>query len=268
MPPRSRRKVLPTRRVNSKRAQVNLVPTVRLIVVITGVTRGLGRALVDEFIGRGHIVFGCARTQAQIARLAQKYPQHDFQTVDVASDSQVKAWAKYLLTRYGPPDFVLNNAAIVNSKAPLWQIREQDFSDQVDINLKGVANVIRYFAPAMIRHHRGVIVNFTSRWGKRYERNMGPYCASKWAVVALTRVLAEELKPKRVAAVGLNPGIVKTGMLKRYLGNKKQFAASTYISAVDWAKIAVPLILRLSLKDAGRIHRVLGQSRFPLPKHP
>ncbi len=261
MSPRRRLSVLPTRPVVSRRVSSDFIPVVRSMIVITGVTRGLGRAMVDEFIRLGHTVLGCARTQHQIARLALKYPQHDFQTVDVASDSQVKTWASSLLAKYGAPDFVLNNAAIVNVKAPLWRVKQRDFSNEVDINVKGVANVIRHFAPSMIRRGHGVFVNFTSRWGQSYEPNMGPYCATKWAVVALTRVLAAELKHDGLTAIGLNPGIVKTGMLKRYLRNSQKFAATNCISAADWAKIAVPFILRLRPSDSGKVHHILVQPR-------
>jgi NAD(P)-dependent dehydrogenase (short-subunit alcohol dehydrogenase family) len=227
-----------------------------LTVVITGVTRGLGRAMVDEFVRRGHSVLGCARTKNGIEQLARTYPEQDFQSVDVASDAQVKAWAKRLLKEHGPPDFVLNNAAIINVKAPLWAVDGQEFSEEVDINIKGVVNVIRQFTPSMISHKRGVIVNFTSRWGTKFERQMAPYCATKWAVVALTRVLAQELEPRGVAAVGLNPGIVKTGMLQRYLGATTSLGISRYPTPTEWARIAVPHILRLSLKDSGKLRNV------------
>src|ERR1019366_10080826 len=103
------------------------------------------------------------------------------QCVDVASDAQVKVWAKYLLKKYGPPNFVLNNAAVINPKASLWQVSDRDFSDEIDINIKGVVNIVRHFTPSMIRRKHGIIVNFSSRWGERFEKNMGPYCATKWA---------------------------------------------------------------------------------------
>jgi NAD(P)-dependent dehydrogenase (short-subunit alcohol dehydrogenase family) len=226
------------------------------IVVITGVTRGLGRAMVNEFVRLGHKVIGCARTRDEIEELSRTYPRHDFKTVDVASDAEVRAWAEHLLKQYGPPDFVLNNAAVINSKASLWDVDSLEFSDEVDINVKGVVNVIRHFAPSMIRHKRGVIVNFTSRWGTKFEKQMAPYCATKWAVVALTRVLAEELEPQGVTAVGLNPGIVRTGMLHKYLGSTTAIDASKYLTPDNWARTAVPYILRLCLKDSGKLRNV------------
>jgi NAD(P)-dependent dehydrogenase (short-subunit alcohol dehydrogenase family) len=230
-------------------------------IVITGVTRGLGRAMIEDFVRAGHKVLGCARTKPDIEDLARAYPGHDFQTVDVASDAQVKAWAGRLLLAYGPPDFLLNNAAIINSKASLWEVEDRDFSEEIDINIKGVVNVIRHFVPAMIGRRRGVIVNFSSRWGKSFEKQMAPYCASKWAVVALTLALAQELRPEGVAAVALNPGIVRTGMLRKYLNGRAGSDMSRYISAEEWAKVAVPFILNLNLKDTGKLRNVFN-SKF------
>ena len=111
-------------------------------VVITGVTRGLGRAMVDEFVRLGHKVLGCARTNEDINVLTRKYPGQDFQSVDVASDAAVRAWAKRLLKKHGPPDFVLNNAAVLNLRAPLWEVTDREFSDEIDINIKGVVNAL------------------------------------------------------------------------------------------------------------------------------
>jgi NAD(P)-dependent dehydrogenase (short-subunit alcohol dehydrogenase family) len=236
---------------------MSLTETPPLTVVITGATRGLGRALVDELVRLGHTVFGCARTKKEIDELTRLYPSHDFKTVNVASDAEVKIWAERLLKEHSPPDFLLNNAAVINLKASLWEVSDRDFSDEVDINIKGVVNVIRHFVPAMIVRRRGVVVNFSSRWGKKFERQMGPYCATKWAVVALTRVLAEELKPVGVAAVALNPGVVKTAMLRRYLGLAGAADTAGYMTPEEWAKIAVPFILRLRLKDTGRSRNVL-----------
>jgi len=229
-------------------------------ILITGVTRGLGRAMVEEFAGssssHGNTVIGCARTKSEIKELARIYRKHDFQTVNVASDTEVAAWSKRLLKKYGPPDFVLNNAAIINLKAPLWEVGTKEFSDVVDINIKGVVNVIRHFVPAMIRRKSGVIVNFSSRWGESFDKQMGPYCATKWAVMALTQVLAEELKPFGVAAIALNPGIIRTEMLQRYLGLTIGPSQSCYPTPAKWAKMAAPYILSLKMSDTGKLRKV------------
>src|ERR1044071_222673 len=226
------------------------------IILMTGVTRGLGRAMVDEFVRRGYRILGCGRSRDQIETLTTKYPKHDFRMVNVTSDKQVSTWARHLLKKYGPPDFVLNNAAILNGKATLWEVGNREFSSEVDTNLKGVANVIRHFAPAMIDRGCGVIVNFSSRWGSKFEKRMAPYCATKWAVVALTRVLAEELKSSGVVVIALNPGIVKTRMLQQYLGTKTIPRAPQYPTPAQWAKVAAPFILGLRLRDTGKTCRI------------
>jgi NAD(P)-dependent dehydrogenase (short-subunit alcohol dehydrogenase family) len=240
-------------------SSVNFHPSA---VVITGVTHGLGRAMVDEFVRLGHIVSGCARTKDEIQQLSRTYPSHDFQTVDVSLDSEVRAWAERVLSKHGPPDFVLNNAAVINLKAPLWEVGDQEFSYEIDINIKGVANVIRHFAPSMVSRKRGVIVNFSSRWGKKCEKQMAPYCATKWAVLALTKVLAEELRAEGVAAVAINPGIVRTRMLQRYLGDNASLETTAYLTPAAWAEFAVPQILRLRLKHTGTFRNMLTKDNI------
>ena len=65
---------------------------------------------------------------------------------------------------------LLNNAGLINRNAPLWQVGAKEFSDVVDVNLKGTANVIRHFVPAMVKNKSGVIVNFSSGWGRSTSR--------------------------------------------------------------------------------------------------
>jgi NAD(P)-dependent dehydrogenase (short-subunit alcohol dehydrogenase family) len=157
------------------------------IVLITGVTRGLGRAMADEFTRLGHTVLGCGRSKFAIGQMGQSFGKpHDFSSVNVAQDAEVKSWANRLLNTFGPPDLLLNNAAIINRNAPLWRVSAQEFSDVVDINIKGVANVIRHFAPAMTAVRRGVIVNFSSGWGRSTDADVAPYCATKWAIEGLS----------------------------------------------------------------------------------
>ncbi len=217
------------------------------LVVITGVSRGLGRAMAEEFIRGGHTVVGCGRSTAAVADLAKHHgAPHDFNALDVVSDEAVQAWAQRILSSHGVPDLLLNNAALINHNAPLWEISAQEFSDVVDVNIKGVVNVIRHFVPAMVAKRSGVIVNFSSGWGRSTSAEVAPYCATKWAMEGLTQALAQEL-PAGMAAVPLNPGIINTDMLQSCFGS----SASSYPTAKEWAKSAVPFLLKLGPADNG-----------------
>ena len=218
------------------------------IVLITGASRGLGRAMAETFAKLGHTVVGCGRSQAAIESLAQSLgPPHDFTEVDVTHDLAVKAWADRVHSRMGPIDLLINNAALINANAPLWKVSQAEFDHVIDVNIKGVANVIRHFLPAMIARGSGVVVNFSSGWGRSTAPEVAPYCATQWAMEGLSKALAQEL-PKGMAAVPFNPGIIDTEMLRSTFGGQ----SSSFPKPEAWAKTAVPFLLALGPKDNGR----------------
>ncbi len=218
------------------------------LIVLTGATRGLGRVMTEQFIQQGHTVLGCAHSPKSVEQLRQKFPSpHNFAAVDVADDSQVETWAKHILAQYGPPDLLLNNAGFINQLAPLWEISSAEFSRVIDVNIKGIGNTIRHLVPAMVACKSGIIVNFSSGWGRSTSPQVAPYCASKWAVEGLTQALAQEL-PIGMAAIPLNPGIINTDMLGICFGQN----AANYPSAQTWARSAVPFLLKLTPADNGK----------------
>jgi NAD(P)-dependent dehydrogenase (short-subunit alcohol dehydrogenase family) len=225
------------------------------LIVITGATRGLGRALAEGFAGLGHTVVGCGRTAEAVETLRATLGEpHDFAVVDVAREDQVLAWADRFLARLGAPDLLVNNAALINRNAPLWEVPAEEFDRIIDVNVKGVVHVLRHVVPAMIARQSGVIVNLSSYWGRSTSPEVAPYCATKWAIEGLTRALAQELPPS-LAAVPLNPGIIDTEMLRSTFGGK----AANYLGSEEWAKAAVPFLLKLGPKDNGKPLTVPGQ---------
>jgi NAD(P)-dependent dehydrogenase (short-subunit alcohol dehydrogenase family) len=216
-------------------------------IVITGVTRGLGRALAEWFIANGHTVAGCGRSGPAIFDLRFTHPEpHSFDALDVTQAVKVGLWAERVLGS-GAPDIVINNAALMNTPAPLWKVPAEEFSALLAVNIAGVANVIRAFVPAMIERGRGTIVNLSSGWGRSVSPEVAPYCATKWAIEGLTKALAAEL-PEGMAAVPLNPGVIDTDMLQKSFGG----SASSYPKPEAWANTAAPFILRLGPKDNGQ----------------
>lgn len=218
------------------------------IIVLTGATRGLGRALVAAFSVGGHIVIGCGRSRGQVAELRHGFPPpHRFAAVDVTDTAAVEAWAAETLAAAGPPDLLINNAALMNTPAPLWNIDPAEFNAVIDVNVKGVFNVVRAFVPAMVKRNSGVVVNLSSGWGRSTSPEVAPYCASKYAIEGLTLALAQEL-PDGMAAIPLNPGVIDTDMLRQAWSD----GASAYQKADQWAKKAAPFLLGLGAKDNGK----------------
>jgi NAD(P)-dependent dehydrogenase (short-subunit alcohol dehydrogenase family) len=217
-------------------------------IVITGAGRGLGRAMAEKFIELGHTVVGCSRQKPHVEALVKRFGKpHRFDTVDVTDDAAVGRWAKAVLNSGGSPDLLLNNAAVVNQNAALWNVPPDEFSRVIDVNIKGVYYVLRHFVPAMIKRGTGVIVNFSSGWGRSTSPEVAPYCATKYAIEGLTLALAQEL-PAGMCAVPLNPGIINTDMLQSCFGKD----AASYPTPDQWAKKAVPFLLGLSARDNGK----------------
>jgi NAD(P)-dependent dehydrogenase (short-subunit alcohol dehydrogenase family) len=217
----------------------------RKIIVLTGASRGLGRAMLEEFLGLGHSVAACARSPLDAP--SKDAGQFHFTALDIRDAKAVQAWADEVAKKFGPPDLLLNNAGVINRSAPTWELTPEETDQVVDVNIKGVLNTIRAFVPKMISRNAGVIVNFSSGWGRSTSPDVAPYCASKWAMEGLTQSLAQEL-PAGMAAVPLNPGIIDTEMLRSCFGG----AAGSYPKPADWAKKAVPFLLKLGPSDNGR----------------
>jgi NAD(P)-dependent dehydrogenase (short-subunit alcohol dehydrogenase family) len=217
-------------------------------VIITGASRGLGRALALGFAAKGWTVSACATGATAIQTLANELgPEHLALTCDVTRPGEVGAFAARVLERFGPPDLLLNNAAVINRNAPLWEVSAEEFSRVIDVNLKGVHAMIRAVLPVMIQRGRGVVVNFSSGWGRSTSPEVAPYCATKWGIEGLTAALAAEL-PDGLAAVALNPGIIDTRMLRSCFGE----AAGAYPTPERWAAVAVPFLAALGPRHNGQ----------------
>lgn len=223
-------------------------------IVLTGCTRGLGRALVEYFVAAGHMVFGCGRSRDGVAALGEAVGAGgDFSVVDVADGAAVGAWACEVLERGSAPDLLINNAGVMARSAPMWELPPEEFDHVIDVNVKGTANVLRHFVPAMAQRNLGVIVNLSSGWGRSTAPDAAAYCASKWAVEGLTQALAQEI-PDGMAAVALDPGIIHTDMLRECFGEE----AADYPSPAEWVQRAGPFLLGLTARENGLAATVPG----------
>jgi len=217
-------------------------------VLITGVSRGLGRALAQGMTQQGHRVAGCARKVDQLQPdSTMDAKDYRVDSVDLSDDQAVGRWITDVVNNWGVPDLVINNAAMINANQPLWEVPYPDFQQLMRVNIQGVFSVIRHVVPHMIREDKGVIANLSSGWGRSVSAEVASYCCSKWGIEGLTLALAEDL-PSGLAAVPVNPGVINTEMLQSCFGE----GANDAPTPEQWAERAIPFFLGLTTKDNGR----------------
>lgn len=207
-------------------------------VIITGCSRGIGKALVEQFCASSVTVGGCARSTDLVRELGD---DPYFRCVDVTDFEAMEKWAQDLDEVGMVPDLVIANAGYLSEPAPLWKTSTQEFDAVIDVNVKGVANTARAFVPRMIDARRGTFVALSSGWGRSTSAGVAPYCASKFAVEGLIGALSQDL-PDGVSAVALSPGVVHTDMLTRAFGAQE---ASHAVDPAQWAAGAVEFLLSL-----------------------
>ncbi|XP_038876513.1 NADPH-dependent pterin aldehyde reductase-like [Benincasa hispida] len=225
-----------------------------LVILITGVSKGLGRALALELGKHGHTIIGCSRNhnalhslQLQLSSISTNNQQrHLLLNLDVTSNSGVEGLLQAVLQTNLVPDILVNNAAIVNEKSKFWEIPPHEFDSVIDTNIKGTTNVLRHFIPLMIAREKKIIVNMSSLWGRIGAPMFSAYSASKWAIEGLTKSIAQEL-PNGMAIIALHPGIVNTDMLLSCFGD----LAANHQNPPEWAVKASRMILNFTSADNG-----------------
>ena len=173
-------------------------------ILITGSSKGLGRATALALAERGHHVIATARTASTLADL----PVAQRLTLDVTSDSSVRE----AIAAAGPIDVVINNAAEI-FVAPLESAPLAEVQRLYDINVFGTLRVIQAVAPQMRERKAGTIVNISSVVAHASLPLTGVYCSTKWAIEALSESLRFELGHFGVRVVVVEPGQIGTGAL-------------------------------------------------------
>jgi len=173
------------------------------VAVVTGASRGIGRAIAALFEREGARVAGCAR-----------HPAPGIEVCDVSQAEDVARFAASVKARFGVPDILVNNAGLV-VRAGLDALAEGDWDAVVGSNLKGTFLVTRAFLGDMRAARRqGRIVNVASISGRLGTPGLTAYCAAKHGVVGLTRALAEEIRADGLTVNAICPGSVDTDMLR------------------------------------------------------
>ena len=186
------------------------------VVVVTGGSRGIGRAIVELFAAEGaDVTFFFQRQQSAaddvVAACAAAGRTVTAMQVDIRDSAACREAAEAIADAKGRIDVLVNNAGIIRDNV-LVGLEDDDIRTVLDVNVAGVFNVTRAIAPFMISKRSGKIVNLSSVSGTKGGRGQTNYAASKGAIDGLTRALAAELAPRRITVNAVAPGVIETEM--------------------------------------------------------
>lgn len=183
-----------------------------MVCLITGSSRGLGRAIALAFGGKGHSVIVHYRNIEREAQETASLINDSFVIkADVRDLSEVKEVVEKVIERYGSIDVLVNNAG-VTKESLLLKTSLEDFEYIIDTNLKGSFNLIRAVSPYMIEKRRGHIINISSITGIKGREGLSAYSASKAGLIGLTLTVAKELSRYNIMVNAVLPGYMMTDM--------------------------------------------------------
>ena len=214
------------------------------VALVTGSSRGLGRAIAKALSSEGAKVVVSGTSERALESTAEEIRQQHGTVLafkaDVTRWADVKSMADAAARAFGTIDILVNNAGRIVIK-PFLDQSEEDWDYTMDVNAKGSFLCCKAVAPYMIKQKSGKIINISSQAGKEGTPLMAPYCASKHAVVGLTRALALELAPYNVNVNAVCPGtILDTDMRAQVDGDLKRLGRSNLLSFPPLGRFALP----------------------------
>ena len=188
------------------------------VVMITGAAKGIGKAIAKAFAEEGAILAltdidfeTLEKTLDELKELSSKSKAYE---LDVTNEEMVKKVVKEILEDFKRIDVLVNNAG-VSTMNWFWELTQEEWDYNMNVNAKGVWLVSKHVAPHMIERRKGKIVNVASMAGKLGAPLLAHYSASKFAVVGLTQAMAKELAKYGINVNAVCPGFVKTSMQDR-----------------------------------------------------
>ncbi len=190
---------------------------VERVAIVTGGSRGIGRAICLALAKEGATVIACARDTDRLSSLPAEAADNKItgkiipRALDVTDAEKIEKWVDDIATDFGRLDILVNNAGITDDGL-LMNMTDQQFDRVIATNLKGVFLLTREASKFMVRARWGRIVNITSVSGMMGNPGQGNYSASKAGVIGLTKTTAKELARRGVTCNAVAPGFIKTDM--------------------------------------------------------
>ena len=205
------------------------------VVVITGASSGLGEATARLLSKQGAIVVLGARRADRIDALASELSSAGGKAISVATDvrdrEQVQRLVDTAVKSFGRIDVMLNNAGVM-PLAPLERLKTDEWDQMIDVNLKGVLNGIAAALPYMKEQKSGHFINVSSVYGHKVGPDATVYCATKFAVRALSEGLRQEVKPYNIRTTIISPGAVATELLEHISEKAIQAQTKDFVSKI------------------------------------
>jgi 3-oxoacyl-[acyl-carrier protein] reductase len=184
------------------------------VAIVTGGSRGIGRAVVHTLASAGmEVDFTYRENAAAAEEVVSAVPDAEItaEAVDVRDAEACASFAEKVFDRSGRIDLLVNNAGVIRDN-PLGALEPPDVSAVLQTNVEGTFNMTRAVVPFMISQRRGKIVNISSVSGEKGGRGQTNYAASKGAINAFTRSLAVEVAPRGITVNAVAPGVIETEM--------------------------------------------------------
>lgn len=209
-------------------------------VIITGVSKGMGKAIALKFAEAGHTIIGCARGKAALLELEAEIKNINkeaaflLRSVNVAVRHEVDSFIDFIANQEAEPDILINNAALY-VPGKLYTEEEGVLQKLMETNLYAPYHLIRAVLPGMIKRRKGHIFNICSVAALCGMAHVGSYGVSKYALLGLTHHLRQEMKPFNVKVTAVIPGATFTNSWNNEPDMQQQLIQATDIAAMVYA---------------------------------
>jgi dehydrogenase/reductase SDR family protein 4 len=195
------------------------------VAIVTGASRGIGRAIAESFVREGARVVICGRKQDTLNRVAAEIGASTTPIAcHIGKSEQIDNLVERVTREFGRIDILVNNAATNIAQGPCLEMDEAQFDKMVEINLKSVFRLVKRVAPAMCARGSGSIINIASVSGIRPQLHSFIYSMTKAALIMMTKSYALELGASGVRVNAIAPGLIQTALSEYYWQDEKKRA--------------------------------------------